>query len=156
MVTYSDEILGMVFKPVIRSDLGNFSLDGQSLSILMALDGKKSIGSISAKVGIDAQNMASVIKQLLQLKLIEAIPQKTSPADSDFFKRLTNELSIAVGPLASVLVEDVLEDFGCTMNNFPTNRAAELVQLLTEEIARDEKRQIFTQRMLQIIQEKGY
>jgi hypothetical protein len=156
MVTYSDDILGMVFKPVIRGDLGNFSLDGQSLSILLALDGKKSIGSISAKVGIDAQKMTSIIKQLLQLKLIEAIPQKTSPADSDFFKRLTSELSIAVGPLASVLVEDVLEDLGCTMNNFPTNRAAELVQLLTEEITRDEKRQIFTQRMLQIIQEKGY
>ncbi len=156
MVTYSDDILGMVFKPVIRGDLGNFSLDGQSLSLLMALDGKKSIGNIAAKVGIDAKTMTSVIKQLMKLKLIEAIPQKISQADGDFFKRLTNELSVAVGPLASVLVEDGIDDLGCTMNNFPANRAAELVQLLTEEIQRDEKRQIFTQRMLQVIQEKGY
>jgi hypothetical protein len=63
---------------------------------------------------------------------------------------------MAIGPLGEVVVEDGLEDLGFDKSNFPTQRAAELVNLLSEEIQREEKRNEFKQSMVQKIREKGY
>ncbi|MFZ7126792.1 MAG: hypothetical protein ACOWWM_11630 [Desulfobacterales bacterium] len=157
MVLGSGDISRMVFKPVVRGDLGNFSLDGHSLSLLMALDGKKSLGTIAQKTGFSPEEIGSIANRLIQLKLIEQVQQQTvAAADADFFKRLTDELSLAIGPLAEVLIEDGVEDLGHSLKAFPAHRVADLVQLLAEEIQRDEKRTAFTQKMLQIIQKKGY
>lgn len=156
MVFSSSDVLRKVFKPVVRGDLGNFSLDGQSLSVLMAMDGKKSVGDIAGKMGLGPEAAAIIINRLIQFKLVEPVQQQISAADADFFKRLSDELSIAIGPLANVLIEDGVEDLGFSISSFPSNRVAELVQFLAEEIQRDEKRRVFTQKMLQIIQQKGY
>ncbi len=152
----SENVAKTVFKPVARGDLGNFSLDGQSLSLLMALDGKKTVADVAAKIGLGSEKVVGVISRLMQLGLIEAVRQEVAKADADFFKRLAGELSLAIGPLASVLIEDGVDELGFRMNAFPSDRVAELVQLLAEQIERAEKRQSFAQNMLKIIQQKQY
>lgn len=156
MATSSGDILKMVLRPVVRGDLGNFSLDAQSLNILMALDGKKNLGDIAQKLGLTPDTIGKIVNRLNQLQLIEPVRIAAAAADAEFFQRLADELSMAIGPLASVIIEDGVEDFGHTISDFPSNRVAELVQLLAEEIQRDEKRRVFTQKMLQLIQQKGY
>ena len=57
----SGDISALVFKPVVRDDLGNFSLDGHMLSVLMALDGKKPLGQIAQSAGMNMATMREAV-----------------------------------------------------------------------------------------------
>jgi len=152
----SGDISTLVFKPVVRDDLGNFSLDGHMLSVLMALNGKRTLGQVAQQAGLNMATMRDATSKLVDLKLIESVKSVGSVLDQDFMSFLISELSIAIGPLGEVIVEDGLEDLGFTTVNFPTHRAAELINLLAQEIQRDEKRSEFKQNMVKKIREKGY
>ena len=152
----SGDISALVFKPVVRDDLGNFSLDGHMLTVLMALDGEKTLGQIAQNTGLNMATLREAVGKLAGLKLIETVQSSPNVLDQDFLDFLVSEMSMAIGPLGEVVVEDGLEDLGFNRSNFPTQRAAELVNLLAEEIQRDEKRNEFKQNMVQKIREKGY
>jgi len=152
----SGDISVLVFKPVVRDDLGNFSLDGHMLSVLMALNGKKTLGEIAQQANLNMATIREAVGKLLDLKLIEIIKSDVQVLDHDFISFLVSEMSIAIGPLGEVIVEDGFEDLGYNKTNFPTHRAAELINLLAQEIQRDEKRTEFKQSMVRKIREKGY
>ncbi len=152
----SGDISALVFKPIVKDDLGNFSLDGHMLNVLMALDGKMTLGQVAQRVGLNMANLREAASKLHKLKLIESVASATDSIDKDFFDFLIAELSLAIGPLAEVIVEDGVEDLGYSLLNFPTQRAAELINLLAQEIQRDEKKSEFKQNMVQKIREKGY
>jgi hypothetical protein len=152
----SGDISALVFKPIVREDLGNFSLDGHMLTLLMALDGKLALGQVSQKTGLNMADLRDAASKLVALKLIESVAKATNYIDHEFFQSLVSELSIALGPLAQVILEDGLEDLGLTQKTFPTHRAAELINLLAQEIQREEKRTAFKQSMVKLIKLKGY
>jgi len=152
----SGDISTLVFKPVVRDDLGNFSLDGHMLSVLMALNGKSTLGQVAQQAGLNMATMRDATSKLVDLKLIERVEKVESVLDQEFMSFLISELSIAIGPLGEVIVEDGLEDLGFTAKNFPAHRAAELINLLAQEIQRDGKRTEFKQNMVKKIREKGY
>ena len=152
----SGDISALVFKPVVRDDLGNFSLDGHMLSVLMALDGKRTLGQIAQQAGLNMATMREATSKLVELKLIESVEMVASVLDQDFLSYLISELSLAIGPLGEVIVEDGLDELGFKKTNFPAHRAAELINLLAQEIQRDEKRTEFKQNMVKKIREKGY
>jgi hypothetical protein len=146
----------MVFKPVIRGEFGQLSLDGQMLSVLMALDGRVTLGQVAQKVGISLVDIRPVITKLINLRLVESIERAVSIVDQEFMDFLIARMSIAIGPLGEIIVEDGLEELGFNKNNFPSLRIAELVNFLSQEIQREDKRIEFQQAMLRKIREKGY
>jgi DNA-binding transcriptional regulator GbsR (MarR family) len=152
----SGDISAIVFKPVVKDDLGNFSLDGHMLSVLMTLDGELTLGHVAQKTGLNMANLREATSKLLNLDLIEAVERVAHKADRDFFDYLIAELSLAIGPLAEVIVEDGVEDLGHTLQSFPTHQAAELINLLAQEIQRDDKKSEFKQNMVSKIKQKGY
>lgn len=152
----SGDISALVFKPVVRDDLGNFSLDGHMLTVLMALDGKKTLGQVAQNSSLNMATLREAAGKLADLKLIELIQGGGHFIDQDFMSYLISEMSLAIGPLGEVIVEDGLEDLGFSKTNVPTHRAAELINLLAREIQREEKRTAFKQNMVKKIREKGY
>ncbi len=152
----SGGIAAMVFKSVIRGELGQLSLDGQMLSVLMALDGKVTLGQVAQKLGISLAEIRPIITKLVGLKLVESVERAVSIADQDFMNFLVAKMSIAIGPLGEIIVEDGLEELGFNRNNFPSLKTAELVNYLSQEIQREDKRIEFKQAMLRKIKEKGY
>ena len=152
----SGDISALVFKPVVRDDLGNFSLDGHMLSVLMALDGEKTLGQIAQQANLNMATIRDAVRKLFELKLVEIIRQDIQFLDQDFTSFLISEMSLAIGPLGEVIVEDGIEDLGYSKTTFPTNRVAELINMLAREIQRDEKRTEFKQSMVNKIREKGY
>ena len=52
MVLSSGNISSIVYKRKVRDDMGDFSLDGQTLIVLMELDGKATLGALAAKTGL--------------------------------------------------------------------------------------------------------
>jgi DNA-binding transcriptional regulator GbsR (MarR family) len=152
----SGGVAALVFKPVIRGEFGQLSLDGQMLSVLMALDGRVTLGQVAQKVGISLADIRPVITKLINLKLVESIERAVSIVDQEFMDFLIARMSIAIGPLGEIIVEDGLEELGFNKNNFPSLRIAELVNFLSQEIQREDKRIEFQQAMLRKIREKGY
>ena len=145
-----------VFRRVNRSDLGSFSFDSQMLSVLMELDGKQDTLAVAAKSGLDLNQMREVLARLLKLKLIEPVEEAVAVLDADFLKFLASELSVAIGPIAHVIIEEAVAELDSDVARFPSRRAAELVDLLSREIQREEKRTIFKRNMLQKIRAKNY
>ncbi len=152
----SGGVAGLVFKQAIRGDLGKLSLNGQMLSVLMGFDGKKTLGQVAQQLGLNLATIRPIVAQLLKYKLVERVEVAVDTVDQDFISFLISQLSVAIGPLGGIVVEDGLEDLGFTKTNFPTHRTAELVNLLSQEIQREDKRIQFKQVMLKKIKEKGY
>jgi len=147
---------GLIFKQAIRGDLGKLSLDGQMLSVLMSFDGKKTLGHVAQELGLEMATIKPIVARLIKYKLVERIETAVNAVDQEFIAFLISQLSVAIGPLGGIVVEDGLEDLGYAKTNLPTNRTAELVNLLSQEIQREDKRIQFKQVMLKKIKEKGY
>ena len=146
----------MVFKLLLREDRGDFSLDQKMLTVFMELDGQKNLGTVAQKAGLNMGTMREVISKLLQLKLIAKVEEKILYLDNNFIEYLFGQFSLAVGPIAPVLIEDEIQDLGFAVTQFPTQRVAELLDRLSREIRRVEKKAAFKRNMINKIREKGY
>ncbi len=146
----------MIFRRTVTNDLGDFSLDRQTLNIYMQLNGEETLGKLAEKAGKNLGTMRVVISNLLKLGLIEAVQKDIVMLDGDFFRYLINQFSLASGPIASVLIEDEVHSLGYEVDQFPGYRAGELVDRLAAEIRREEKKSIFVKNMVSKIQQKGY
>ena len=156
MVLSSGDITSKIYRRKVRDDLGDFSLDGQTLLMLMELDGKATLGSLAAKTGLSMGSIRELISKLLKLGLIEKVEKEIIPVDSVFFRQLLDELALAIGPIASILIEDEVQDLGHDVKTFPSYLVTELVDRLAGEIRREEKKVIFIKNMVNIIRTKGY
>ena len=156
MVLSSGDISSMIYKRKVRDDLGDFSLDGQTLLILMELDGKATLGHLAGKTGMSMGSIRELIGNLLKIGLIEKVEKEVIPVGNEFFRNLLDELALAIGPIASVLIEDEVQDLGYDVNSFPSFLVTELVDRLAGEIRREEKKTIFIKNMVNIIRVKGY
>jgi len=155
MDSSSGSVAAMVFKPVIRDDLGSLSLNGQMLSVLMGLDGRLTLGQIARKTGISLVEVNRIITKLTNLKLVRE-SESHNFLDAEFIDFLIARMSLAIGPLGEVIVEEGLAEFGFGRENFPSLRAAELVNFLSRDILRQDRLIEFKQAMLKKIQDKGY
>jgi len=156
MVLSSGDISSIIYKRKVRDDLGDFSLDGQTLLILLKLDGKAALGALAGKTGLNMGTIREMISKLLKLGLIEKVEKEVIPVDSDFFRNLLDEFALAIGPIAGVLIEDQVQALGHDVNSFPGYLVTELVDRLAGEISREEKKTIFIKNMVDIIRAKGF
>ena len=152
----SSELSSMVFKRVVRQDIGEFPLDHQMLSVFMELDGKAPLSAIVQKSGLNMSSMREIIAKLMQNGLVEKVDPKIVMLDKDFFDYLMAHLTLAVGPIAQVLIEDEVENLGYELSRFPGHRVAELTDNLAQEIRRQEKKNVFLKMMATKIREKRY
>lgn len=150
------DISALVFRRAVRENAGEISFDPHMLATFMELDGQKSLAAVARKTGQKMSTIREAVGKLLRLKLIEPVSSSVSVLDGDFIGSLRKELSLAIGPLAEIVIEDAASDLGHDLARFPTQRAAELVELISREIKRDDKRVVFTQKMVAMIREKGY
>ena len=152
----SSELSAMVFKRVVRQDIGEFPLDHQMLSVFMELDGKAPLGAVARKTGLNMSSMREIIARLMQNGLVQKEDQQIVMLDKDFFEYLVAQLSLAVGPIAQVLIEDEVENLGYELSQFPGHRVDELIEKLAQEIRREEKKKVFLKMMAMKIREKKY
>jgi hypothetical protein len=153
----SGDIALLVFRRVVRSNIGNVSLDSQMLDVLMELDGKKNLDSIVKKTGMTTGNLREAVSKLLKLNLIENVIEGAGTfLDDDFMSYLNEQLALAIGPVAEIIIEDAVSDLGYRMSQIPSHKIAELIDLLSREIQREERKESFKLNMVKGIKGKGY
>jgi hypothetical protein len=146
----------LIYKRVLRKDLGEFSLDSRMLNILMELDGKKSLQVLSQRLGMSMAEIRGAMQKLANLHVVERIREPgAAVVPWEFFDYLNAQLSLAVGPIAGILIEDTVVDLGKRISGFPVPLVAELVDLLARQIRRKEKGVAFRQNMVRKMKEMG-
>jgi hypothetical protein len=151
----SGDISGLIFKYITRDSLGKFSLDGQLLSVLAELDGRKSLAMIANTKGLSMEKIRNIIYEMLQLNLIEPVEDAGLMVDKNFFDYLNEQLSLAVGPIAGILIKDTVSSIGCNLTQFPKDMAAKLISNLASQIDDKEKLSEFQKSVFNKIDQKG-
>ena len=156
MDVLSGNISSMVFKQAVTGTVDDITLDSSLLNVLLELDGKKNLGIVAQKTGLNMGELRDAISRLLQLKVVESAAEAILMADEEFFNFLNTQLSFAVGPIAEVLIEDEIVNMDHDILKFPASKAAELVEMLAMTIEREEKRSVFKLNMVNKLKEKDY
>lgn len=152
MTSPMDDIARMVFKRSDHVDAGEFSLDAQTLTTLIALDGKTPLEIVARKLNMDMGTMRQIMTRLAKMKLVVRVAKPQVVLPSTFVTLLKSELSKATGPIAGALLDDVLGDMGFEPSRIPKDRAPELVEILAQEITDEQRRVGFIKVMLAKLQ----
>lgn len=142
------EMAHMVFKPAIPKELSQFECSSHMLMVLVQLDGRSNLAAVSKKAGLSIKDAVNSVSQLLAINIIENTPNGGAYLNKDFVSDLAKQLSVAVGPIANILIEDAVTDLGYTIDTFPAFKAADLVEMLAKDIKREDKRISFKQQMV--------
>ena len=88
---------------------------------------------------------------------LEVVEKPKPPGEKvvgrEFLKKVDGELAKALGPIASMIVDEQIAEIGEKRDAFPRNKAAELVEAVSSEIADGGKRVRFQRSMLDILRD---
>jgi hypothetical protein len=140
---FSGDISPQVFKLVVRNEPGEVTLDTNMLRVISELDGRKNVGTIARNIGMELRELKEIISRLLKHNIIALVDKPVPSLKGDFFVYLADQLSMATGPMAEVLIEDAVASLGYDRSSFPKHQVQDLIELLARKIFREEKRAIF-------------
>ena len=145
-----EDVAVMVFHRVAIGDPAKFGNDRRLLDVLRSMDGKHTLGEVSAILGLSLNETATATARLRKLQFIELCgtrPEVLTPLDSQFMDTLNSEMALAVGPFSVVLIEDTASDLGYHPNNLPRYCIRPLIDKLASAIENPEKRTRFLNAM---------
>jgi len=150
----SGDISSLIFQLSVKNEPGEVTLDKEMLAVIQELDGKKTIGMVAKNMGLELDKLKRIIGKLLTHGIIAPTSQSMQVMKEDFFVYITDQLSLATGPMAEVLIDEAVANLGYTLSNFPKHRVQELIDLLAPRIFREEKRAVFKQNLYKKILSK--
>ncbi len=144
----------LFFRKVIRKDSNEISLDADMIRLLIAIDENKSLYQIAEEVDMETTTLKKTLSKLLEQRLIEPVKKDVPYLDRVFLEALRINLSKIIGPMAEILIEDVVADMELKTSEIPVNQAAELINNLSLEIPEEKGRIEFKKSMLNIINKR--
>jgi hypothetical protein len=142
------------YRKVIRKDNNEISLDADMIRLLIAIDENKSLSQIADEVDMEDATLKKNLSKLLQQGLIEPVKKDLPVLDKIFLQALKINLSKTIGPMAVILIEEVVLDMELTAPEIPVHQAAELITALSHEIPDEIKRIEFKKSMMDILNKK--
>jgi DNA-binding Lrp family transcriptional regulator len=125
--------------PRIAAINGNasYQLTGRQLQIICQVDGHRSLQEISNKLGLDPRETQRQLEQLESLQLV-VLERFVTVLPERFIHELQNGLTRIVGPLADVLIEDLLGQVGWNATALQADQALKLMTALEREVNPDQ------------------
>lgn len=134
-----------------RDNSGPISLQPDEWQVLTFVDGRRTIREVCV---LSSLSNFDVCKRLLNLHHIGLVvisaaapttsrPPAASRVSERFLPAVRNGLTRFVGPIADILLDEVAETLGVTLERLSVDRVPELVNLLCNEIDSPDKRNQF-------------
>ncbi|RLC25629.1 MAG: hypothetical protein DRH93_01250 [Deltaproteobacteria bacterium] len=114
------------------------------------------LSELKAKFNVNTDQLYAVLKRLevkKAIKIIQTPSQSLVEIPSIFWERLEKELSKSIGPIASLILDDKIEEFNKSRNNFPRKMLYSLVEKVATEIDSPAGKQDFQKTMLELIKQ---
>ena len=146
--------MDLFFRKIIRKDSDEISLDADMIRLLIAIDENKSLHQIAEEVEMETTTLKKTLSKLLNQGLIEPVKKDIPYLDRVFLEALRINLSKVIGPMAEILIEDVVAEMELKTSEIPVNQAAELINNLALEITDEKDRIEFKKSMLNILNKR--
>lgn len=146
--------MDLFFRKIIRKDSDEISLDADMIRLLIAIDENKSLHQIAEEVEMETTTLKKTLSKLLNQRLIEPVKKDIPYLDRVFLEALRINLSKVIGPMAEILIEDVVAEMELKTSEIPVNQAAELINNLSLEIPDEKDRIEFKKSMLNILNKR--
>ena len=147
--------LESVFKLGGANEPSSVQLKSMEWAVLTQLDGKRSVREVSEVLAMDDLEIATIVDKLLSEGVIIEIKQTIAPQaflPPDFFDSMELNLVHLIGPVASIIIDDVLFDMNKERDQVEVEEAGTLVESVSAEIDDDTKKMQFQQSMLNTLQ----
>jgi len=151
MQIQANELRTLVFQRAVVQDMAAFSVDSQMLQILLEVDGVRTGSEVAQSLALDIPAVLPVFDRLAQLKLIERVEMAVPVLEATFIDDMEDELSLAIGPIAGVLVEETALVLGHEITQFPRQKAPELVDRVAAEIQNEDRQLQFKTKMVEAL-----
>jgi predicted transcriptional regulator len=139
------------YRKIIRKDNEEVSLDADMIRLLIAIDETKSLYQIAEEVDMENATFKRTLSKLLQQGLIEPVKKDLPALDERFIETLRINLSKIIGPMAEILIEDVMDEMDLNPSAIPVQQAAELINNLSLEVPDETNRIQFKKAMIAIL-----
>ncbi len=144
-----------VFRLSLQKGPENKNINADQWNVLALCNGIKTVLEIAETLTWDEFKTSKTILQLVQLGLLTKAegqrPVEKKLVGENFFLKVENELKKAVGPVASVIIDDKLNEFGSAAASFPQDQALPFIEALGEEIPRDMQKKEFIRAMMEFV-----
>ena len=123
------------FKKAVSNIDGDIILSSQEFRLLSLIDENKEIGVIARESGMAKddfkQQMSKLYKMGLITPVVKRIVRRYSP---DFLQTLIKILTYHVGPVADIIMADILSDMNIQDKKIPVEDLEKLLFKITDEI----------------------
>jgi hypothetical protein len=144
-----------VFRLSSRNQVGDIVLKAEEWNVLIRINGVRTVRETARELGVSEIETAKKLYRLLAADLIEVAETPVRAprrlVGKAFFKTLQEELTLVMGPMAPVIIEDQVAEMEERISDFPQDRAAELVEGISMEISDEGKRVDFQKEMLEVL-----
>jgi len=124
--------------------------------VLAQVNGQRSVADIAEILELDEFDVAKIIYSLVTAGLLYQVEDPQSRYDElvseEFLTELKESFTEIIGPMGPVIIEDEAAAMNESLDAFPQDRAAELVERISTEISKDRKRTEFLRKMLELMQ----
>lgn len=115
---------------------GDITLSANQFRLLSLIDENKEIGLIARESGMDLPDFKKHLAKLYEMGLIipvvKKIIQRYSP---EFLQELTSILTYHVGPVANIIITDILSGMNITDKKIPVEDLRKVLSKITDEIS---------------------
>lgn len=105
-------------------------------AVISQLDGQKTVGQIADNLALSQTEVEDIFRKLSMQNLVTLVTHggEDSLVSPEFFKILSHEMTLLLGPVASIILDDVLEMMHSNRENFPIRNLPILIELLAIQI----------------------
>jgi peptidoglycan hydrolase CwlO-like protein len=125
-------------------DMSSFFRQAEALTALETQDIGTVLQAAESKNEQDKTATSRSDSPKVMSNKIETAQETVSP---EFFDRVTNELTQVIGPSASRIIRDHVEAIGESIEKFPRMRVTELLEIVSEEIPDENRKNNFRERL---------
>jgi len=136
-----------------------FSLRSEDWAVLREIDGEKTVTEVAVATQLSELDTSQIIVRLFDLRLVEAageaLPQEAvaEVVDEGILNQVEKELTVAIGPMAPIVMDDCAEMLGHKRHELPRDVVPALLERLAEEIPDSDRRVRFQESMLEIMKQ---
>jgi len=105
-------------------------------AVVSQLDGQKTVGQIAENLTLSRTEIEEIFRKLSSQNLLVLVNRsgEDSLVSAEFFKIVNHEMTLLLGPVAGIILEDVLELMRMDRENFTVQNLPILIELLTNQI----------------------
>ena len=119
-------------------------------AIITQIDGKKSSSEVAKTLSLTEEETQIYFNRLLDFKLIEVNTEikKIEYINSSVIQEIEDELVVLVGPVSSIIIDDILLDMNRDRENLEKSQIGFFIELVKDEIDDQQKKMKFLEIVL--------